>query len=141
MRIPIRRLHPDAKLPVYVRGEEDGALDLHTIEGGTIPPGERRVFGTGLAFALPVGSIGFIWGRSGLAFNHGLTMVGGLIDPGYRGEVKVCLLNTDREPYAIQAGDRIGQFFVVQADRIVFDEVAELPSTERNLGGFGSSGK
>lgn len=134
-------MHPEAKLPVYVRGEEDAALDIHAIEGGVIPPGERRVFGTGLAFALPVGTVGLVWDRSGLAFNDGITIIGGLIDPGYRGELKICLLNTGRESYAVKVGDRIAQYFLFKADRVVFEEVSALPASQRGDQSFGSSGK
>lgn len=134
-------MHPEAKLPVYVRGDEDAALDIHAITGGTIPPGEQRVFGTGLAFALPAGTVGLVWDRSGLAFNHGVTTVGGLIDPGYRGELKICLLNTGRESYGVKAGDRIAQYLILKTDRATFEEVVELQTSQRGDRAFGSSGK
>lgn len=140
MRVSVQRLHPNAHVPAYAHGDEDAALDIHTIEGGALAPGERRAFRTGLAFALPPGTVGLVWDRSGLAFTNGVTTLGGLIDPGYRGELKICLLNTGREPYEVHAGDRIAQYVILRADRIVFEEVAELPSSQRGTSAFGSSG-
>ncbi|PZE68814.1 MULTISPECIES: dUTP diphosphatase [unclassified Curtobacterium] len=128
--------------PVFANPGDAGA-DLVSAEAFVLEPGQRRLVGTGLAVALPDGHLGFVVPRSGLAAKHGITVVNapGTIDAGYRGEVKVALLNTDAsEPYAVQVGDRIAQLIVLPVPRVTFTEVAELPDSVRGQGGFGSSG-
>lgn len=109
----------------------------------SIPPGERAVVGTGIAIALPEGYAGFVHPRSGLAARAGLSVVNtpGTIDAGYRGEIRVCLVNHDlREPIELRRGDRIAQLVVQRVETAVFQEVEELPTTERGAGGYGSTG-
>lgn len=121
----------------------DAGFDLASVEGVVIPPGERRTVATGLAVAIPPGHAGLVQPRSGLAMRHGITVLNspGLIDPGYRGELRVVLLNTDREqPFAIQPGDRIAQLIVVALAGLSPVEVSELDETARGAAGFGSSG-
>lgn len=127
--------------PSYAHPGDAGA-DLHAAEAATLAPGARRLVGTGVRIALPAGTVGFVVPRSGLAAKHGITIVNapGTIDAGYRGEIKVILLNTGDEPYAIEAGDRIAQLIVQRIERARFVQVERLPGSDRGDGGFGSSG-
>ena len=121
----------------------DAGADLRSSEALTLAPGERRLVGTGVRIALPEGFAAFVVPRSGLAAKHGITIVNspGTIDAGYRGEIKVCLLNTDQDtPYDIAVGDRIAQMIVMPVPRVTFIPVEELPESMRGEGGFGSSG-
>lgn len=130
------------RLPVYARPGDAGA-DLSSTETVTIPPGERVTVGTGVAIALPEGFAGFVTPRSGLAARHGITIVNapGVVDAGYRGELRVTLLNTDaREPYRVSTGDRIAQLVIVPVALARFVPVDELPASERGEAGFGSTG-
>jgi dUTP diphosphatase len=140
-RLLVRRLHPDAVLPVGAYADDAG-LDLASVEEAVLAPGERRTLGTGLAVAIPDGHAGFVQPRSGLAARHGITVVNspGLIDSGYRGELRVVLLNTDREaPFHVRPGDRIAQLVVLALPELEVVEAAELPASERAERGFGSS--
>ena len=139
--MPIRRLRPDAVLPQRAY-TGDAGLDLSACESVVLAPGERATVGTGLAVAIPDGYAGFVQPRSGLAARHGISVVNapGLIDSGYRGEVRVVLLNTDRaEPYIIEPGMRIAQLVVLPVPALELVEVDELPESERGVRGFGSS--
>lgn len=140
--VQVVRLDPGLPLPAYARALDAGA-DLHAAEDVDLPPGERRVVGTGLALALPPGTAGFVHPRSGWAARAGLSIVNapGTVDAGYRGEVKVCLINTDlHETIRIRRGDRIAQLVVQPVLRAVFTEVTQLPASERGSGGHGSTG-
>jgi dUTP pyrophosphatase len=140
--LPVRRLDPGLPLPGYAHPGDAGA-DLYAAEDVKLPPGGRAVVGTGVAVAVPDGFAAFVHPRSGLAARHGLTVVNapGTIDAGYRGEVKVVLLNTDpAEPCAVRRGDRIAQLVVQPVVQALFLDVAELPPTPRGGGGFGSTG-
>jgi dUTP pyrophosphatase len=137
----VRRLHPDAQMPAGAY-EGDAGLDLASVEEAVLAPGERRTVATGLAVAIPAGHAGFVQPRSGLASRHGITVVNapGLIDAGYRGELKVVLLNTDPdEPFHVRPGDRIAQLVVLALPRITVAEADDLPPSERAERGFGSS--
>lgn len=139
--LPVVRLRPDAVLPTQAY-EGDAGLDLAACERVTLPPGGRAVVGTGLAVAIPDGYAGLVVPRSGLAARHGLSKVNspGVVDSGYRGEVKVVLLNTDREhPFTVEPGMRIAQLLVVPVPVVRLLEVDELPESERGERGFGSS--
>ena len=138
----ITRLDPAVPLPGYARHGDAGA-DLCAAEDIDLAPGERAVVRTGIAIALPEGYAGFVHPRSGLAARHGITLVNapGTIDAGYRGEIKVTLLNTDRdEPVRFDRGDRIAQLVVQQVACPQFHEVQILPGSARGDGGFGSTG-
>jgi dUTP pyrophosphatase len=138
----LTRLDPDVPLPAYARPGDAGA-DLVTTTDVVLDPGERALVGTGVAVALPFGYAGFVHPRSGLAARTGLSIVNtpGTIDAGYRGEIKVCLINHDpREQLVLRKGDRIAQLVVQQVEYARFVEVAELPASERGSGGHGSSG-
>lgn len=137
-----RRLHADAQLPHYAHPGDAGA-DLRCLEAFSLAPGERRLVGTGVAIALPEGYAGFVHPRSGLAARFGVTVLNapGTVDAGYRGEIMVCLLNTDRERVvAFAAGDRIAQLVVSAVRRAEFVVVEELPESARGIGGHGSTG-
>ena len=138
-----RLLSPGATLPTRAH-EGDAGLDLYAAEPARIGPGERASVGTGVAVALPPGSAGLVVPRSGLAARHGIALVNapGVIDAGYRGELRVLLLNTDpEESFAVAPGDRIAQLLVVRVDLLAPVAVAELDQSERGNGGFGSSGR
>lgn len=143
MRLPVRRLDPRAVLPVRAH-PGDAGLDLHALDAHTIGPGERAQVPTGLAIELPPGHAGLVLPRSGLAARHGITLVNapGLIDEGYRGELQVLLLNTDRTAtFDLAAGDRIAQLVVIAVAHAEPVEAAELTDAARGDGGFGSTGR
>jgi dUTP pyrophosphatase len=136
-------LRADAVAPSQAHGGDAG-LDLHAAEGAVLGPGERASIGTGIAVAIPDGCAGLVLPRSGLALRHGIALVNapGLIDPGYRGEVRVLLLNTDRsEPFEVSPGDRIAQLTLVRFEAAELEAASELEATVRGGGGFGSSGR
>ena len=141
IELPIRRLRDDAILPQRAYAGDAG-LDLAACERHELGPGERAIVPTGLAVAIPEGYAGFVQPRSGLASRHGITIVNtpGLVDSGYRGELRVVLLNTDpTEPFVVEAGMRIAQLVVLPVPEIELLEVEELPESERGVRGFGSS--
>lgn len=132
----------ELRIPVYAHPGDAGA-DLHSAVALTLGPGERALVPTGVSIALPDGFAAFVVPRSGLAAKHGITIVNspGTVDAGYRGEIKVCLLNTDRsEPFEIAEGDRIAQLIIMPVTRAQFVEVERLPGSDRGEGGFGSTG-
>jgi dUTP pyrophosphatase len=142
IELPIRRLREDAVVPERAY-EGDAGLDLAACERVELGPGERAVVGTGLAIAIPEGYAGFVQPRSGLADRHGISIVNapGLIDSGYRGEIKVILLNTDRStPFVVEYGMRIAQLVVLLVPALEVIETDDLPATERGVRGHGSSG-
>ena len=142
MRLRFTRLAAGAVAPVRAHGDDAG-LDLHAAEGASLGPGERASIGTGVAVAIPEGRAGLVLPRSGLAARHGIVLVNapGLIDAGYRGELRVLLLNTDRtETFEISPGDRIAQLVVVRHESPEPEEVPSLEETARGAGGFGSTG-
>ncbi|HET9102035.1 MAG TPA: dUTP diphosphatase [Solirubrobacteraceae bacterium] len=142
MSLRFARLDPRAIIPARAH-PGDAGLDLRAIEAARLGPGERTSVATGLAVAIPPGHAGLVLPRSGLAARHGLTVVNapGLIDAGYRGELRVLLLNTDRvEAYAVSPGDRIAQLVVVAVPELQPVEVDDLEATVRGCGGFGSTG-
>jgi dUTP diphosphatase len=141
IELPITRLRDDAVLPRQAY-EGDAGLDLAACERVTLEPGERALVGTGLAVAIPPGYAGFVQPRSGLAARHGITIVNspGLVDSGYRGELRVVLLNTDgREAFTVEPGMRIAQLVVLPVPGVALREVEELDESERGVRGFGSS--
>jgi dUTP pyrophosphatase len=129
-------------LPARARADDAG-LDLYAAEAATIEPGARALVPTGIALAIPAGYAGFVLPRSGLALRHGLTLLNtpGLIDAGYRGEVKVLLVNHDRAAVTVARGDRIAQLVIQRVEPAELVEVDELPTTDRGAGGFGSTGR
>jgi dUTP pyrophosphatase len=139
----VQRLVPAARLPTHAH-EGDAGYDLYALEAADLAPGARAMVRTGVAVEIPPGHAGLVLPRSGTAARHGIALVNapGLIDTGYRGELKVLLLNTDRaEPFAVAAGDRVAQLVVVAVQTPPVEEVAALTATQRGEGGFGSSGR
>ncbi|WP_028661744.1 dUTP diphosphatase [Saccharomonospora saliphila] len=142
MRIPMTRLDPGVAPPGYARPADAGA-DLVTTSDARLDPGERAMLGTGIAVAIPEGYAGFVHPRSGLAARTGLSLVNspGTVDAGYRGEIRVCVINLDpREPIVLRRGDRIAQLVVQRVEHAEFVEVEQLETTERGVGGYGSTG-
>src|SRR5439155_16604985 len=143
LSLHVKRLDPRAVLPRRAH-DGDAGLDLHALDGFELQPGERAQVRTGIAIALPPGTAGLVLPRSGLAARHGISLVNapGLIDEGYRGEVQVLLLNTDRHAsFAIAPGDRIAQLILVRVETPDVVEVDDLAPSARADGGFGSSGR
>lgn len=143
MELRIRRLREDALIPTRAH-DDDAGLDLHAIEATSIAPGERVDVGTAIAVEIPAGHAGLVLPRSGLAARHGIALVNapGLIDSGYRGEIRVLLLNTDRrQPFTVEPGDRIAQLVVIPFLAAVPIEARELATSARGPDGFGSSGR
>jgi dUTP pyrophosphatase len=140
--LPVQRLDPRAILPTRAH-PGDAGLDLHALEPAELEPGERASIPTGIAVAIPEGYAGLVLPRSGLAARHGISLVNapGLIDAGYRGEIRVLLVNTDpSRSWTLQAGERIAQLVISPVVLPDLEEVTELSSTSRGVGGFGSSG-
>ncbi|WP_174186819.1 dUTP diphosphatase [Nocardia barduliensis] len=140
--IPLLRLDPGIPVPTRAHAGDAG-VDLCTTQDVVLEPGERALVGTGVAVALPVGTVGLIHPRSGLAAKTGLSVVNtpGTVDAGYRGEIKVCLINHDpRTPIELRRGDRIAQLLVQRVELVDFVEVDSLDETTRGAGGYGSSG-
>lgn len=143
MEIRFTRMDPRAVLPSRAH-EGDAGLDLHAVEEITLTPGGRASIGTGLAVEIPVGHAGLVLPRSGLAAQHGIGLVNapGLIDSGFRGELRILLINTDpAEPFEIERGDRVAQLLVTPIEATEPVEVEELESSARGAAGFGSSGR
>ena len=143
MTLRVVRLDPRATLPARAH-PEDAGLDLHALEKATLAPGERASIPTGIAVEIEPGHAGLVLPRSGLAARHGISVINapGLIDSGYRGELRVLLLNTDRgETFELRAGDRIAQLVLIAVVVAEPVEVTQLSPTPRGSGGFGSSGR
>jgi dUTP pyrophosphatase len=143
MTIRIQRIHPGAILPLYAHGPaEDAGMDLHAVEDAILEPGVARLVPTGLTIEVPPGFEAQVRPRSGLALKHTITIPNapGTIDPGYRGEVRVIMLNLGREPYTVHAGDRIAQMLVTRYEPVEWLE-GDLADSSRGAGGFGSSGR
>ncbi len=143
MKLPVRRLDPEAPLPKYARSGDAG-LDLLSSEDITLQPGERAAVPTGIAIAIPEGHAGFVHARSGRALKEGLALPNapGLIDAGYRGELKVILVNLDRSSAIdIRRGDKIAQLVIQRVESVEVEVVDVLPESERGEDGFGSSGR
>ena len=144
MEIPITRIDSDLPLPTYAK-EGDAGADLVANENVMLPPaGGRALISTGIAIAIPEGYAGFVQPRSGLAAKHGVTCLNtpGLIDSGYRGELKVLLINTDSEtPFEVVKGERIAQLVIQRVESVEFIEVEALSDSDRGSGGFGSTGR
>ncbi len=139
MKLEIQKLNDDAKLPTYAHSGDAG-MDLFSIETCTIAAGKRLLVATGIAMKIPEGYVGLIWDKSGLAYKRGMTMLGGVIDSGYRGEIKVVMQNLGDTAYEVVAGEKIAQMLIqaVMAPMIV--GVDSLDDTSRAEGGFGSTG-
>ena len=143
VQILIKRLDPDVALPNYAKGGDAGA-DIASAIDITLAPGERALVPTGISIALPDGYVALVHPRSGLAIKHGVTMVNspGTVDAGYRGELKLILINHDpKESVSFKRGDRVAQLVIQRVERAEFVEVQELPGSGRGTDGFGSTGR
>ncbi len=141
IQLPLKRLDPSIELPAYARAGDAG-LDLRAAHDATLEPGARALVGTGLAVAIPPGYAGLMLPRSGLALSQGVTVLNapGLVDAGYRGELKVLLVNHGDTAITVRRGDRVAQLVIQSVERAELIEVEELPASERGAGGFGSTG-
>jgi dUTP pyrophosphatase len=143
VKVLIKRLDPGVPLPIYAKGGDAGA-DIVSAVDITLAPGERALVPTGISIALPDGYVALVHPRSGLAIKHGVTMVNapGTVDAGYRGELKLILINHDpSESVSFKRGDRVAQLVIQQVERAEFIEVQELPGSGRGADGFGSTGR
>ena len=141
-KIKIKRLNPEAILPSYAH-EGDAGMDIFSLENAVLQPGERKTVPTGLSFEIPLGYEIQIRPRSGLALNHGITLSNtpGTLDSGYRGELKVGMINLSKESYEVKKGDKIAQIVLAKHETAEIQEVQELSKTSRGNNGFGSTGK
>lgn len=138
MELKVKRTHPDAKLPVYGH-PGDAGLDLFAVADEVIPPGATRAVPTGLQVAIGPGHVGLVWDKSGLSL-RGVHRLAGVVDAGYRGEVKVVMINLGREPFAVAKGMKIAQLLIQPVVSVRVVEAGELDETPRGEGGFGSTG-
>ena len=142
MRIVVKKLHVDARLPNYAHGpEEDAGMDLCAVERLVLSPGMAQGVPTGIAIELPAGYEAQVRPRSGMALKHSITVNFGTIDPGYRGEIRVVMFNLSGGDYVIEKGDRIAQLIVARYEPVEWEQGDELGESRRGAGGFGSSGR
>ena len=140
MKLKIKKLNQSAKLPEYACNDDAG-FDLFATETIEVKPHERVQIKTGLAMQIPTGFVGLIWDKSGLSHNHGLKTLGGVVDSGYRGEIKVGLINLGTEKYTIEAGHKVAQMIIQKKEICEIEVVDELEESDRGESAFGSSGK
>lgn len=143
MKIKVERIDDEIPLPEYQHYGEDAGLDLRAAESSVIEPNEYKMIKTGLKVAIPQGYGGFVYPRSGLALKYGITVLNadGVIDPGYRGEIGVILINHGAQPFEINKGDRIAQLIIHRTFKIEWEEVDNLSESQRGEGGFGHTGR
>lgn len=139
MQIPVRKLVSHAILPKRAH-KSDAGLDIFSCEDIVVGPNERIAVRTGISFSLPLGYVGLVWDKSGISFS-GVKTFGGVIDAGYRGEIKIILMNFGSKPFSINCGQKIAQLLVQRVSMCEAIEVSELDDTERGINGFGSTGK
>ena len=140
MELKIKKLRSDAKVPTRAHAGDAG-FDLYSVDEGVIPAGGRVLVGIGLAMEIPDGYVGLVWDKSGLSNNHGLKTLGGVVDAGYRGEIKIGIVNLGANDYKIEAGHKIAQMLIQKVEHVEIKEGAELSEATRGEGGFGSTGK
>lgn len=138
--IKIKKLRPDAKLPAYAHAGDVG-LDIYSIENRIIPAGEKQIIKTGISIEFSKGYAVLVWDRSGLAARNSITSIGGVFDPGYRGEYNIILLNAGKKSYKIKKGDKIAQLLVQKVEKVKIVETKKLEKSKRGAGGFGSTGR
>jgi dUTP pyrophosphatase len=139
VRLRVKRILPEARLPVY-QHPGDAGLDLFSAVDEVLGAGELKAVPTGIQLAIPDGYVGLIWDKSGISL-HGVHRLAGVVDAGYRGEVKVVMINLGREPYAIKKGMKIAQLLIQPVVAVEVSEAADLDDTSRGEGGFGSTGR
>lgn len=140
MELNIKKIREGAKVPTYAH-HNDAGFDLFAVDEIKIPAGGRVLVGVGIAMEIPDGYVGLVWDKSGLSNTHGLKTLGGVVDAGYRGEVKVGLINLSLNEYTVGAGHKVAQMLIQKIEHVEVVEVAELSGTVRGDGGFGSTGK
>ncbi len=139
MALHIKKLSSNATIPKYIH-PHDAGMDLYSSETIVVNPGERKLISTGIAMAIPSGYVGLIWDKSGIATNHGLKTMAGVIDAGYRGEIKILIHNLSQQAYTVQVGTKIAQMLIQPVEQKQVIEVQELDETARGEDGFGSTG-
>ena len=140
MKIKVRRLIPDAKLPSYAH-TGDAGMDLFACESVTLSPGERTAIPTGISIEIPDGFVSLIWDKSGISHNHGIKTLGGVIDSGYRGECKVGVVNLSKETYTFEKHHKVAQLLIQKVEDVEIIESNTLSDSHRGKKGFGSTGK
>jgi dUTP pyrophosphatase len=140
MQVKIKKLHPDARVPQFAH-HDDAGMDLYVPERVEILAGERKSIPVGLAFEIPFGYVGLIWDKSGLSHKHGMKSFGGVLDSGYRGELKVGIMNLSTETYVFEKGHKIAQILFQKIEHPEIVEIDQLSASERGEGGLGSTGK
>jgi dUTP pyrophosphatase len=140
MKIKIKKIHPDAKIPQYAHAGDAG-MDLFTVEPFELEPGERKSVPLGFSMEIPEGCVGLIWDKSGLSHKYGIKNFGGVIDAGYRGEMHVGVMNLSDKFFSFEKGHKIAQLLVQKIEQVEFEETEMLSETSRGGNGFGSSGK
>jgi len=140
IKVKIKQLYSDIKLPEYAR-PGDAGMDLYSAEEIVLNPGERHLFKLGFAMEIPEGTVALVWDRGGMATNHGIHSIAGVIDSNFRGEVCCVLYNTSAEPYAIQKGDKIAQLLIQKVEKVQWVKVDELSESARGDKGWFSSGR
>ncbi len=139
MHLQVKKIVPEAKLPTRAK-EGDAGLDLYSVESCVVEPMGRRAVRTGIALEIPMGYVGLVWDKSGLAAKGGIKTMGGVIDSGYRGEIQVILANLGDGTHVIAAGDKIAQLLIQHVELLPVEEVSDLADSERGADGFGSTG-
>lgn len=139
MKLEIKKLHPDAKLPTRAHADDAG-LDMYSLEAITIAPGEKVALNTGIAMAIPTGYVGLMWDKGSVGVRGGVKTLGGVVDAAYRGDVIVGLVNLSKEPYIVEKGAKISQLLIQKVELPEVCEVSELDDTIRGEGAFGSTG-
>lgn len=140
MKLKIKKLNSEAVMPKYAT-KDDAGMDLFSIEEIVLDSMERKQISTGIAMEIPAGFVGLIWDKSGLAHKFGLKVLGGVIDSGYRGEIKVGIINLSTEKYVFEKGHKVAQMIIQKKENPEILEVTELDDSERGISGFGSTGK
>ncbi len=140
MKLKIKKLHPDAKIPGYAH-MGDAGMDLFAVESFELEPMQRKSVPLGLAVEIPEGYVGLVWDKSGLSHKYGLKNFGGVIDSGYRGEIHAGIMNLSDKFFSFEKGQKIAQLLIQKVEHIDFEEVGELSETDRGGQGFGSTGK
>ncbi len=140
MKLKVKRVISDAKLPSYAK-KSDAGMDLYASESITLNTMERGVVKTGIAVEIPKGYVGLVWDKSGLSHTHGIKTLGGVIDAGYRGEIKVGVVNLSQEAYTFKKHHKVAQLLIQKVEQVEIEEVSELSESERGHSGFGSTGK
>lgn len=140
MELKIAKLHPDAIMPAYAH-DTDAGMDLFCAEAITIAPQQRVQVSTGIAMEIPDGYVGLIWDKSGISHKHGIKTVGGVIDAGYRGEIKIGVVNMSDQSYTFEVGHKVAQLLIQKIEQPIIIEVNQLSESARGDNGFGSTGK